>query len=127
MERPGYGMDADIAIAGVDADAYDAILILGGRAPEFLRHDPKLLEIVRHMHDAGKWIFSICHGIQVLVAAGVAADRKVTCYQHVRSEAEAAGATFIDEQAVRDGRLVTAQTWESHPYFYREVVHCLSD
>ena len=59
--------------------------------------------------------------MQVLAAAGLAAGKRVTCYQHVRREAELAGATFIDQEAVCDGRIVTAQTWQSHPYFYREI------
>ncbi|HKB48693.1 MAG TPA: DJ-1/PfpI family protein, partial [Ktedonobacterales bacterium] len=67
----------------------------------------------------------ICHGVQVLAAAGLATGKRVTCYQHVRREAELAGATFIDEEAVRDGRLITAQTWQSHPFFYREIFACL--
>ena len=59
--------------------------------------------------------------MQVLAAAGLATGKRVTCYQHVRSEAELAGATFVNEEAVRDGRLITAQTWQSHPFFYREI------
>lgn len=125
VERPGYGMEADVAITEVDAAEYDAVLVLGGRAPEFLRHNQTLLDIIRRMDSDGKWILSICHGIQVLVAAGLVKDRCVTCYEHVRLEAESAGATFVEEEAVRDGRLVTAQTWESHPEFYREVMRCL--
>lgn len=125
VERPGYGLESHVAIADVKPEEYDAVLVLGGRAPEFLRHDAKLLEIVRSMDAAGKWLFAICHGIQVFNAAGVTAGKKVTCYLHVRSEAEASGGEFVDEQAVRDGRLVTAQTWESHPEFYREVFRAL--
>jgi len=127
VERPGYGLESHIAIRDVNADEYDAILILGGRAPEFLRHDPHLIEIVKRMNAAGKWVLAICHGIQVLAAAGVIQGRRVTCYEHVRSEAESAGATYDDRQAVRDGNLVTAQTWESHPDFYREVFRCLRE
>lgn len=125
IERPGYGMDADIAIADVQSGDYDAVLILGGRAPEFLRHNRRLVEIVQELHHAGKWVLGICHGIQVLVAAGVVKDRCVTCYEHVRSEVELAGGRFATEQAVRDGNIITAQTWQSHPEFYRLVMACL--
>jgi len=127
IERPGYGLEADIAISDVDAAGYDAVLILGGRAPEYLRHDTKLLETVRTMHSAGKWVFAICHGIQVLIAAGLVRDRCLTCYENVRYELELAGGTFSREQAARDGRIVTGQTWQSHPEFYREIFHCLSE
>ena len=128
IERTGYGLDADVAIRDVgSADGYDAILIIGGRAPEYLRLDDKLLELVKRFHAAGKWVFAICHGIQVLVAAGLVADRCVTCYEHVRSEVTLAGGTYSTEEAVRDGNIVTAQTWQSHPEFYREVFRCFGE
>jgi protease I len=121
VERAGYGLDADIAFEDVRVEDYAAVLILGGRAPEYLRNDARLLDIIRAFDRADKWIFAICHGIQVLAAAGLAAGKRITCYEHVRLEAEQAGATFVSEQAVRDGRMVTAQTWQSHPEFYREI------
>ena len=128
IERPGYGLEADVAIADVaSAEGFDAVLILGGRAPEYLRHDEKLIALVKEFDAAGKLVFAICHGIQVLVAAGLVKDRCVTCYEHVRSEVALAGGTYATEQAVRDGRIVTAQTWQSHPDFYREVFRCLEE
>jgi protease I len=126
IERPGYGLEADIAFDQVRVADYDAVLILGGRAPEYLRNNDGLLEIIRDFDRAGKWIFAICHGIQVLAAAGLARGKRVTCYEHVRLEAEQAGGTFVNEQAVADGRIVTAQTWQSHPEFYREIFARLS-
>ena len=125
VERTGYGLDADIGFDDVAVRDYDAILILGGRAPEYLRNDGRLLRIVNEFNASGKWIFAICHGIQVLAAAGLAEGRKLTCYEHVRWEAEKAGCTWCAEQAVRDGRMVTAQTWQSHPEFYRYVIAAL--
>lgn len=126
IERPGYQLEADLAFDQVSVEEYDAALILGGRAPEYLRNNAKLLDIVRAFDRQGKWIFAICHGIQVLAAAGLTAGKRVTCYEHVRVEAEQAGAKFVDAQTVRDGRLVTAQTWQSHPSFYREIFAQLS-
>jgi protease I len=111
----------------VNAGDYGAILILGGRAPEYLRHNAKLIEIARAFDAAGKWVFSICHGIQILAAAGLCRDRCVTCYEQVRFEAELAGGKYSTEQAVRDGRMVTAQTWQSHPEFYRLIFQCLGE
>ncbi len=121
IERPGYGIEADMAFDQVQVEDYDAVLILGGRAPEYLRNNAALLEIVRDFDRAAKWIFAICHGIQVLAAAGLARGKRVTCYENMRLEAEQAGGTFVNEQAVADGRIVTAQTWQSHPEFYREI------
>ncbi len=125
VERQGYGLDAHIAIDDVHAPDYDAIVIIGGRAPEYLRNNPKVIQLVRDLDVQGKWIFAICHGIQVLVAAGLTKDRRVTCYEHVRFEVEQSGGTWSPRQAIRDGRFVTAQTWESHPEFYREIFKCL--
>lgn len=121
VERPGYGLDADVAFDEVQVEEYAAVLLLGGRAPEYLRNHAKLREIVREFDRQGKWIFSICHGIQVLAAAGLTQGKRVTCYEHVRFEAEQAGGIFVDEQTVRDGRIISAQTWQSHPSFYREI------
>ena len=127
VERPGYGLESHLTFADVNVADYEAVLILGGRAPEYLRHDPRVIEIVRAFDHAKKCIFSICHGIQVLIAAGLVKSRSVTCYINVRYEVEQAGGTFRTRQAVRDGRIVTGQTWESHPEFYREVFACLAD
>lgn len=127
VERQGYGLEADISFNGVSVRKYSAILVLGGRAPEYLRNDKLLLKILREFDQAGKWVFAICHGIQVLAAAGLVSGRRVTCYEHVRLEVEQCGGTFVAEQAVRDGRMVTGQTWQSHPEFYREVFKCLAE
>ena len=91
VERPGYGVSADMAVADVDAAGFDAVLVLGGRAPEYLRHNAQVLALIRAFAAQGKWLFAICHGIQVFNAAGVAAGRKVNCYEHVRSEVAQAG------------------------------------
>lgn len=125
VERPGYGLAADLDFDHINPGDYDAILLLGGRAPEYLRNDRRLLDIVRAFDAQQKWVFAICHGVQILAAAGLTNGKRITCYEHVRFEAEQAGGTFVDQQAVRDGRLVTGQTWQSHPEFYREVIACL--
>jgi protease I len=126
IERPGYGAEADVALDDVRVEDYQAVLILGGRAPEYLRHDPRVRDTVREFDRQQKWIFSICHGIQILAAAGLLRGKRVTAYAHCRCEIEAAGGDYIAaDQAVRDGRLVTAQTWQSHPEFYRLVFDCL--
>lgn len=124
-EKPGYTWQADLAFSEVDPGAYAAIVIPGGRAPEYLRNDKTVLAILREFDRAGKWIFSICHGIQLLAAAGLLKGKQITCYEHCRIEAEAAGATWLAQDAVRDGRIVSAPTWQEHPAFYREAFACL--
>ncbi|WP_020597549.1 DJ-1/PfpI family protein [Spirosoma panaciterrae] len=127
MERPGYCLASDLTFADVVVEDYDAILLLGGRAPEYLRNHAPLLDIVREFDRQGKWVFAICHGIQILVTAGLANNRTLTAYEHVRAEIEMGGGTYATEQAVRDRNMVTAQTWQSHPEFYREVFACLKE
>jgi protease I len=126
VERPGYGLEADLSFDLVNVRDYEAVLILGGRAPEYLRNDRRLLDLLREFEAQGKWIFALCHGVQILAAAGLVKDKCITCYEHVRFEAEQAGGTFVAQQAIRDGRIVTGQTWQSHPEFYREVFACLA-
>jgi protease I len=125
VERPGYRLSADLTFKEVKVADYAAVILLGGRAPEYLRNDATLLRLVREFADANKFVFSICHGIQILVAAGLAEGRKLTCYEHVKTEVTAAGGEWIGQEAVRDGRFVSAQTWVSHPDFYRHVMQCL--
>ena len=89
---------------------------------------PRVLGLVRAFDSAGKWVFAICHGVQILAAAGVIAGKRVTAYEHCRWEIEASGATYVSaDQAVRDGHIVTGQTWQSHPDFYRHVFACLGE
>jgi protease I len=126
IERRGYGLEAGLTFDDVKVDDYTAVLVLGGRAPEYLRNNVKVIEILREFDRREKWIFGICHGVQILAAAGLARGKRVTCYEHVRWEAEQAGGIFIDEQTVCDGRMITAQTWQSHPSFYREIFAQLS-
>jgi protease I len=128
VERQGYGVESQLGFDEVRVDDYDAVLVLGGRAPEYLRNDARLIAIVRDFHERGKWVFGICHGVQVLVTAGLTRGRRVTAYEHVRFEIESVGGVYVREcEAVRDGRMVTGQTWQSHPEFYREVMACLAE
>lgn len=85
-----------------------------------------MIDIVRGFDSRGKWVFGICHGVQILAAAGLVKGKRVTAYEHCRWEIEAAGGDYsTKDQAVRDGRMVTGQTWQSHPEFYTLVFQCL--
>jgi len=127
VERPGYQFMSDLDFTEVQVDDYDAVLVLGGRAPEYLRNDARVLEIVREFDRREKWVFAICHGVQVLASAGLTAGARVTAYENCRVDVEQAGGEYVaDQQAVRHGRMVTGQTWQSHPEFYREVMSCLA-
>lgn len=126
VERPGYRIRSDLTFSQVKVADYVAVLLIGGRAPEFLRHDAKVIRLVQEFHRQGKWLLSICHGVQILAAAGLLKGKTLTCYRNVRFEVEQAGGTWVDRQSVVDGRLISSQTWESHPEFYRDIFTHLS-
>jgi protease I len=126
VERKGYLINADVDFSNVNVDDYEAVIIPGGRAPEYLRNDARVIEIVNSFWDNGKFIFAICHGVQILVTAGLVDNRNIACYEHVRFEVEACGGKYVDdEEAVQDGRIITGKTWQSHPEFYKIVFECL--
>ncbi len=125
-ESKGYRVESDITFNQVKVKDYEAVLLIGGRAPEYLRNNSKVIQIVQQFNKSGKYLFAICHGIQILVTADLVKNKKVTCYEHVKFEVESGGGTYISaDQAVRDGQMVTGQTWQSHPEFYRLVFDCL--
>jgi len=95
MERPGYAMESDLTFDQVTVADYAAVLCIGGRAPEYLRNNDRVLDILREFDRAGKWIFAICHGLQLLASAGLVRGKTVTCYEHVRKDVETCGATYV--------------------------------
>ena len=121
IEKPGYLITSDITFKQAKAADYVAVLLIGGRAPEFLRQNAALIKLVQAFHRQDKWILSICHGIQIVLAAGIGRGLKLTCYENVRFELESCGGTWVNRECVRDGKVITGQTWQSHPDFYREV------
>lgn len=126
IEKPGYKLESDITFEFVNTEDYAAVLIIGGRAPEYLRHDAKVIEIVKSFSEEDKYIFAICHGVQILVAADLIKDCLVSCYENIRFEVEAAGGTYVEtEEATQNGKIITGKTWQSHPEFYRLVMECL--
>ena len=91
-----------------------------------MRNDARVIKIVKDFFDAGKYIFAICHGSQILVTAGLVDKRKIACYEHVKFEVEACGGIYVsNDEAVQDGKIVTGKTWQSHPEFYKIVFSCL--
>ena len=127
VEYRGYKMEAKVSFDEVIVDDFEAVLLIGGRAPEYLRNDQQLLQLVREFKEQDKFIFSICHGIQILIAAGLAPGAELTAYTHLRYEIESGGGKFCAAEACRDGKIVSGQTWQSHPEFYREVFNCLAE
>jgi protease I len=130
-EKRGHNFHVNAAFDSVDEAAYDALVIPGGRAPEYLRMNPRVLEIVRHFAATKKPIAAICHGAQLLTAAGVVMrGRRLSAYPACQAEIELAGGEFIPasstfDNAHTDGNLVTAPAWPAHPAWIRQFLEVL--
>ena len=117
-EKPGHLFTLNASFADIQLADYDALVIPGGRAPEYLRLNPAVLDAVRHFAEAGKPIAAICHGAQLLTAAGVLASKRCSAYPACAPEVRAAGGDYVEiavDQALVDGNLVTAPAWPAHP------------
>lgn len=117
-EKRGHYFVLNASFADVQASSYDALVIAGGRAPEYLRLNNKVLELVKHFAGANKPIAAVCHGIQILTAADVVRGKRLTAYPAVAPEVTMAGGHFESVnvyEAVTDGNLVTAPAWPAHP------------
>jgi protease I len=117
-EKRGHNFALNATFDDVDPSAYDALVIPGGRGPEYLRLYPQVLDVVRHFFDADKPVAAICHGPQILTAAGVVEGRSLSAYPAVGPEVELAGGTYVEVEmtgAHVDGNLVTAPAWPAHP------------
>ncbi len=127
-EKRGHNFTLNADFEQASASAYDGIVIAGGRAPEYLRLNGKVIELLQGFAKAGKPIAAICHGAQLLAAAGIIKGRKVSAYPACRPEVELAGATYADiaiDGAVTDGTLVTAPAWPAHPAWMAQFLKVL--
>jgi protease I len=127
-EKPGHNFTLNATFDAVKAEDYDALVIPGGRAPEYLRLDPKVIAIVQHFAKANKPIASICHGAQLLAAAGVLAGRGCSAYPACAPEVKAAGGKYaeVPVNGVHvDGNLVTAPAWPAHPAWLAQFLRVL--
>jgi deglycase len=117
-EKPGHAFALNATFDEIRPDKYDALVLPGGRAPEYLRLNAAVLQMVRHFFEADKPVAAICHAMQILAAAGVLKGRSCTAYPAVGPEVTASGGKYqsIDiDKAVVDGKLVTAPAWPAHP------------
>jgi len=121
-EKPGYRVNADVGLDEVDPEDYDGLVLPGGRAPEFLRNKPNAVAIVRHFLQTGKPIAANCHGPLLLIAAGGAADRRMTCFPDLALDVRAAGGEFVDSDVVVDGNIVSVRGWPDNGPWMREFV-----
>ena len=117
-EKPGHNFTLNATFAMVNPEDYDALLIPGGRAPEYLRLNDSVIQVVKHFAEAKKPIAAICHGPQLLVAAGILSGKSCSCYPAVAPDITASGGSYTEiplDQAHVDGNLVTAPAWPAHP------------
>lgn len=127
-EKPGHRFSLNADFAQVKGEDYDALVVPGGRAPEYLRMNREVIALVQHFAKAGKPIAAICHGAQLLAAAGVIRGKKVSAYPACAAEVELAGASYAEiavDQAVTDGNLVTAPAWPAHPAWLAQFLKML--
>ncbi|RCK48692.1 glutamine amidotransferase [Thalassospira profundimaris] len=127
-EKRGHNFALNANFDDVKAADYDALVIPGGRAPEYLRLNKKIIELVKEFHAANKPIAAVCHGAQILAAADIIRDRKVSAYPACAPEVELAGGTYMEieiDAAYTDGNLVTAPAWPAHPQWMAQFLKAL--
>jgi protease I len=127
-EKPGHNFAITANFDEITESDYDALVIPGGRAPEYLRLNERVIEIVRHFADTNKPIAAICHGAQVLAAAKVIEGKRISAYPACSPEVKLAGATYADieiDAAVTDGNFVTAPAWPAHPAWIGQFLKVL--
>lgn len=127
-EKRGHNFALNATFDDVRPEKYDALVIPGGRAPEYIRLNPRVLEIVRHFAQATKPIAAICHAAQLLAAAGVIQGKSCSCYPAVSPDVTAAGGKYVElgmDQAHTCGNLVTAPAWPAHPAWLAQFLNVL--
>jgi protease I len=127
-EKRGHNFTLNASFEAVNPRDYDALVLPGGRAPEYLRLDRRVLDTVRYFVEADKPIAAICHGLQIMAAADVLKGKKSTTYPPVGPEVRMAGAEYIElplDQVLVDGKLVTAPAWPAHPAWLAKFLDVL--
>jgi protease I len=127
-EKPGHRFTLNATFDAIRPEDYDALVIPGGRAPEYLRMDPRVIKAVQHFAQANKPIAAVCHAAQLLAAADVIRGRKISAYPACAAEVRLAGGEYAEidiSQAVTDGNFVTAPAWPAHPAWIRQFLAVL--
>jgi protease I len=118
----GYPATAQQAASDVKPGEFAGVIIPGGFAPDRMRRDPAMVELVRKMHEQGKIVAAICHAGWMLCSAGVLRGKRVTSFSSIRIDMQNAGAEWVDAEAVRDGNLITSRTPDDLPAFLRTII-----
>jgi len=120
--KEGYPAAEELAVQKIKTDDFDAVVVPGGWAPDFLRRCPEINAFVREMFNKGKVVASICHGGWVLASAGILKGKKATCFSAIKDDVINAGAEFFDIEVVVDGNLITSRNPYDLPAFCREII-----
>ena len=126
-EKPGYSWDADMAFADVNPADFAALVIPGGRAPEYIRNNADCQKIIRHFFENRKPVAQLCHAGLALAASGVLKGRRTAAYPALAPDIRAAGAEFVDSAAVVDGVMISARAWPDHPSWMRAFISLLKE
>ena len=126
LGKYGYPAKADLKIQDANPENFDAVIIPGGFAPDFMRREPKMIEFVRQAHEKGRIIASICHGGWILASADIIRNKKITGFFAIKDDIINAGANFVDKEVVRDGNIITSRKPDDLPAFCRTIISALS-
>lgn len=126
QERSAYFIKADIAFKDINPEEYAGVFISGGRAPEYIRYDEDLNRVVKAIHDAGKPVASVCHGIEILTSAGIIQGRNVTTVAKCAMDAEQGGGNYVDQETVVDRNIVSARTWHDNAPLMKTFLEMLN-
>jgi len=126
-EKRGHNFALNATFAEIRAEDYDALVIPGGRAPEYIRNDAHCQRIIRHFFEKEKPTAHLCHAALALAAAGVLKGKRTAAYPALEPDVEAAGARFVNAEAVVDGAMVSARAWPDHPAWMREFLRLLRE
>jgi protease I len=127
-EKRGHNFSLNASFEQIKPESYDALVIPGGRAPEYIRLNPRVIEIVHHFSKTNKPIAALCHGAQILAAAGVLKGKKCSAYPATGPDVTLAGGTYVNlpmTEAITDGNLVTGPAWPAHPAWLAQFLAVL--
>lgn len=124
-EQPAYHVKATVAFRDVKVEEYAGLFLSGGRAPEYLRYNQDLLRITRHFFEAAKPVAVVCHGVEIVAAAGVLKGRTMTTVAKCALDITQVGGSYVDKAFVLDGNMVSARTWHDNTVLLREFVRML--
>lgn len=125
--KTGYPAKSDVAADEVDVTKFDAVIVPGGFAPDFMRRTPAMVGVVREAYEKGKIVAAICHAGWILISADLLRNKRATSFFSIKDDMINAGAQYLDQEVVRDGNLITSRLPDDLPAFCREIISALEE